>query len=149
MAGTAPLTVTAVTQQIKPEIYSKVEDEATIILTYPQAQCIIQASWNWPYHRKDLEVYGSTGYVHAVDKQTLRLRENVKSVEQTIALSPEAVPAADPFAYLAAVVRGEIAVMDTDLSALDNNLLVVRILDAARASAQQGKTVRLPPLAAL
>ena len=28
----------AVTQHIKPEIYPKVEDEATIVVTYPQAR---------------------------------------------------------------------------------------------------------------
>jgi hypothetical protein len=52
----APLTVTAVTQQIKPEIYPRVDDEATIILTYLHAQGILQASWNWPFDRKDMEV---------------------------------------------------------------------------------------------
>ncbi len=33
-------TVAAVTQQIKPEIYSRVDDEATIVLTYPKAQVL-------------------------------------------------------------------------------------------------------------
>lgn len=143
MGGAAPLTVTAVTQQMKPTIYPKVEDEATVILTYPQAQCVIQASWNWPYHRKDLEIYGQTGYLHAVDRQTLRLRESVQSPEQTLTLPPQPAPLTDPFAYFAAVVRGDVTVADTDLSALANNLIVVRILDAARTSAKQGKTVTL------
>ena len=66
MNGEKPLTVTAVTQQIKPEIYPKVDDEATIIITYPKAQAIIQASWNWPFDRKDMEVYGATGSVMTV-----------------------------------------------------------------------------------
>jgi predicted dehydrogenase len=44
MNGASPLTVTAVTQQIKPHIYPHVDDEATIILAYPRAQAIIQAS---------------------------------------------------------------------------------------------------------
>ncbi len=61
MDGQRPQTVTAVTQQIKPQIYSRVDDEATIILTYPRAQAIVQASWNWPFDRKDMEVYGQTG----------------------------------------------------------------------------------------
>ncbi len=51
MKGTEPLSVTAITQQIKPEVYPAVDDEATIILRYPQAQVIIQASWNWPFNR--------------------------------------------------------------------------------------------------
>jgi len=44
--------VTAVTQQIKPDVYPRVDDEATIVLTYPHAQAIIQASGNWPFSEK-------------------------------------------------------------------------------------------------
>src|SRR5208282_5145970 len=51
----------AVAQRIKPDIYPRVDDEATIVLTYPHAQAILQASWNWPFSRKDMEVYGKTG----------------------------------------------------------------------------------------
>jgi predicted dehydrogenase len=56
MKGERPQAVVAITQQIKPEVYPKVEDEATIIVTYPKAQGIIQASWNWPYNRKGKKV---------------------------------------------------------------------------------------------
>jgi hypothetical protein len=30
------------------------DDEATILLEYLKAEGIIQASWNWPFNRKDL-----------------------------------------------------------------------------------------------
>jgi hypothetical protein len=30
---------------------------------YPKAQGIIQASWNWPFDRKDMEIYGQTGHL--------------------------------------------------------------------------------------
>jgi predicted dehydrogenase len=56
MKGEKPVSVTAVTQHFKPAVYPKVDDEATIIVTYPAAQCIIQASWNWPFQPKR---YGS------------------------------------------------------------------------------------------
>jgi len=46
-----PLSLVAAPQHIKPELYPKVEDEATIVLAYPQCQAIIQASWNWPAGR--------------------------------------------------------------------------------------------------
>ena len=72
--GQRPLTVTAVTQQIKPDIYPLVDDEATIILTYPKAQAILQASWNWPYSRKDMEVYGRTGSVITVAANDITVR---------------------------------------------------------------------------
>jgi predicted dehydrogenase len=141
--GASPLAVTAVTQRIKPDIYPRVDDEATIILTYPTMQGIIQASWNWPVDRKDIEVYGQTGYVYAVDKGTLRLRTGPKQPEQSLTLEPGAAPFEDGFAYLAVVVRGQVAVRDTDLSALANNLIVMQILDAARESARTGRTVEL------
>ena len=67
MDGHVPLTVTSVMQQFKPHIYPKVDDEATIILTYPHAQCIIQASWKWHYNRKDMAVYGEAGYTITKD----------------------------------------------------------------------------------
>ena len=36
--GELPISVTAVTQQIKPEVYPHVDDEGTIVLAYPHAQ---------------------------------------------------------------------------------------------------------------
>jgi predicted dehydrogenase len=138
-----PLTVTAVTQTNKPEIYPKVDDEATIVLVYPGSQGIIQASWNWPIGRKDMEIYGQRGTVFAPDRGTLRVRPDEASREEVRILEPRPSPLDDPFAYLAAVVRGSITVEDTDLSSLANNVTVVRILDAARQSAASGRTVRL------
>ena len=143
MGGQAPLTVTAVTQTIKPEIYPKVDDEATVVLTYPHAQGIIQASWNWPIGRKDLEIYGLRGYVLAPDRSTLRLRRDEPSPEEVIRPDPRPALLGDPFAYLAAVVRGEVVVAPADPSALANNVTVARILDAARESARTGRAVRL------
>ena len=78
MDGQPPLTVTAVTQHIKPDVYTKVEDEATIILTYPKSQTIIQASWNWGVGRQDTEVYGKTGYVLTNGNDSVKLRATEK-----------------------------------------------------------------------
>jgi predicted dehydrogenase len=144
MGGQGPLTVTAVTQQVKPAIYPRVDDEATIVLAYPRAQAILQASWNWPVNRKDMEVYGERGYVLVPDRATLRLRRDESTPEETLSPGALPLPRQDPFAYLAAVVRGSVAVEPADLSALANNVTVARILDAARESARTGRTVRLP-----
>lgn len=144
MNGAVPLTVTAVTQQIKPDVYPKVDDEATIVLTYPRAQAIIQASWNWPVSRKDLELYGKSGYLLVPNATSLRLRQGDRgSTEEAITAPPRTEPTQDEWQYLAAVVRGTITVSDTDLSSLANNVTVVRILDAARTSARTGTTVKL------
>ena len=139
--GERPLSVMAVTQQIKPHIYPKVDDEATIIVTYPKAQGIIQASWNWPYSRKDMEIYGEHGYMIA-DRNGLKLRVSEKRKEEQISSSLQS-PYDDPFSYFRAVVQGQIKILPTDLSSLENNMIVVEILDAARRSAKEGKVVHL------
>ena len=143
MDGQRPTSVMAVTQQIKPEIYPKVEDEATIVLTYPHAQGIIQASWNWPFDRKDMEVYGRTGYVLVPQKDLLRVRKaGSEESELKLLAPPVPSPFTDEIAYLTAVVRSE--VQPAGLSSLELNLIVTEILDAARLSAQSGKRVNLP-----
>lgn len=144
MHGEEPISVTAVTQHFKPAIYPKVEDEATIIVTYPTAQCIIQASWNWPFSRKDMEVYGDKGYVIAEDNTTMRLRNQNTNGEQIVQVTQKDIPVyTDPFSYFVDVVRGKVKVAKYGLYSLENNLLVVKILDAARASAKTGKTILL------
>lgn len=141
MNGERPLTVTAVTQQIKPEIYPKVDDEATILLTYPHAQGIIQASWNWPFDRKDMEVYGKTGYLITVAQNSVRRRLEGQASEETVDAPQLASPFTDSIAYLRAVARGN--VKPSGLSSLSTNMVVTEILDAARRSAQTGQTIRL------
>lgn len=143
MGGQVPISVTAVLQTLKPEVYPKVDDEATILLTYPHTQGIIQGSWNWPVGRKDMEIYGTTGYLVAVDALTMRLRKRGNKAEDLLTLPPAPERVRDPFAYLAAVVRGEEMVTPGNLWSLENNLTVVRILDAARESARTGRTVVL------
>ncbi|HEY0433429.1 MAG TPA: Gfo/Idh/MocA family oxidoreductase [Chitinophagaceae bacterium] len=145
MKGVRPLSVTAVTQQLKPAIYPKVDDEATIILTYPDAQTIIQASWNWPMGRKDIEIYGHSGYVIA-DRNGWRVRKSGTDPETAETIPQLPPPMNDPFRYLAAAVRGEIQVRSTDLSSLENNMIVVEILEAAKKSAKDGKKIELRPL---
>jgi predicted dehydrogenase len=144
MQGQQPISVTAVTQHFKPGIYPEVDDEATIIVSYPTAQCIIQASWNWPFGRKDLEVYGQTGYVISANNTTMRLRAQPDTAEHSRQVTVADVAVyTDPFSYFADVIRNKIKVPENGLYALKTNVIVVRILDAARESAKTGKTVYL------
>jgi predicted dehydrogenase len=142
MDGRRPTAVTAVTQQIKPNLYPRVDDEATVILTYPRAQAILQASWNWPFGRKDIEVYGQTGYVVTVRNDDVRVRLRGKE-EQQIAAKPLPPPYDDSLSFLRAVIRGEVS--PDGPSSLETNVVVAEILDAARRSAASGKSI---PLAA-
>ncbi|MEC3880972.1 Gfo/Idh/MocA family protein [Parapedobacter sp. 10938] len=145
MDGVRPLSVTAVIHQNKPDIYQEVDDEATIILQYPRAQAVIQASWNWPFSRKDMEVYGTQGYAIATDATTLRYRlQRDNAAEETRKLRPREAPFNDPFSVLAAVVNGSLVLDHSDLYGLPINIVTVEILEAAMKSAAQQKTIYLP-----
>lgn len=141
--GERPQSVTAVTQQIKPQIYPRVDDEATIILKYPQSEAIIQASWNWPFDRKDMEVYGATGYGITLKKDEIRVRRAGDKQEEQLAARPVPAPYDNELSYLRAVILE--GAKEDALSSLETNVTVTEILDAARRSAAEGKTVLLPP----
>jgi predicted dehydrogenase len=138
MGGKAPIAVTAVTKQIKPAIYPNVDDDATILLEYPGATGIVEASWNWTFGIKDFEVFGEKAYLHALNGNTLQRRDTVSYYN--VPLKKAAYT--DNLVYLAAVLRGQLKPAG-DLSSLENNLIVVKILDAARRSAKEGKRIVL------
>ena len=140
MDGQRPIAVTAMTHRFKPAIYPKVDDEATILIEYPGAQGIAQASWNWPFGRKDLEVYAERAYAIATGPNSVKTRLP-GGPETTGALAEWPADERDYIAYLTAVVRGRLT--PSGLSGIDNNVIVVEILDAARESAQTGKRVVL------
>jgi predicted dehydrogenase len=143
LGGQRPRSVLAVTQNFQPERYPHVDDEATIVLSYPNTQGIIQASWNWPFPRKDFEVYGQRGSVIAVRPDLLRKRMDVNKPEFEETPTPLKTPWTDSLTHLAAVVRGEI--QPSGPPSLENNLIVTEILDAARQSAKTGRSVDLAP----
>ncbi|MDF2159179.1 Gfo/Idh/MocA family oxidoreductase [Algoriphagus sp. CAU 1675] len=146
MNGEVPISVTAVTQQLQPENNPKVEDDATIIVNYAHAQVIIQASWDWPIGRKDMEIYGMTGAIFADNRNQLRVRiaQRYDGFDEQIFKLPEMDPPyPDPFLLLKAVVRNELELPEYDLYGLKNNMVVMEILEAARISAYEGKTIFL------
>ncbi len=138
MHGKAPISVTAVTHQIKPSIYPKVDDDATILLEYPDATGIIEASWNWPYGIKDWEVFGTNGYLHALNGN--QLLQRMENSYDSIAVKPAIYR--DNLHYLADVLSGKTD-PGNDCSSLPNNLIVVRILEAASRSAKEGRKITL------
>jgi len=141
MDNQRPIKVTALTQTNKPAIYAHVDDEATVLLEYPKAQGIIQASWNWPVGRKDFEVYGATGYAIATGGDNLRVRLAAAQAEETPALPDLKPQEADSISYLIGIARGKFE--PRGLSSLENNIIVIEILDAARESARTGRTITL------
>ncbi len=146
MKGEKPLSVTAVTQQQQPENNPKVDDDATIILKYTNSNAIVQASWDWPIGRKDMEIYGLKGVIYADNRHDLRIRisEGYDGyIEESYKLEERTAPFNDPFSLFAAVIRNELTLEPFDLSSLENNMIVMEILDAAIKSAKTKKTIEI------
>jgi predicted dehydrogenase len=144
LKGQEPVSVTAVTNQFKPHIYPQVDDDATIVLNYPSLQVIIQASWNWTFNRKDMEIYGDAGAITAVNANKMRLRNSKNGPEQEKTVTEKDIPVyTNPFSYLHAVLRGIEKPEPFGLYTVENNIIVNSILEAAKISAKTGKTVKL------
>lgn len=136
--GKRPIAVTAVTRNFKPGIYPKVDDDATIILEYENATGIIQASWDWSYSIKSLQVYGIDKSYHAPNGSKLLKQTSPKKVQEIKLIEYYQ----NHLTYLKDVLKGKIN-PENDLSSLSNNLIVVEILEAARKSAKSGKRVKM------
>ncbi len=144
--GKRPNSITAITQQLQAENNPNVDDEATIILTYEDSKTTVQASWNWPIGRKDMEVYGEQGVIYADNRNALRVRisEGYDGFsESSYQLEERAEPWNDPFTLFARVIRAELKLEPYDLYSLENNMIVMEILDAAKRSTKEGKTIYL------
>ncbi|MGZ3758052.1 MAG: Gfo/Idh/MocA family protein [Mucilaginibacter sp.] len=141
MKGQKPIAVYAIAKHYQPKVYPKVEDEADIVIEYPTATGYIEGSWDWPFSIKDLEVFGETGYLHAVDRDNLvmRRRENIKSIRE---VKPIPAPQNEAVPYFNAVLSKALS-GDDDRSSLKYNMIVMEILDAAKRSINEGKRIVL------
>jgi len=92
-----------------------------------------------------MEVYGATGYAITVAADKVRIRHEHDSEEHLVTAEALSGAQSNSLSYLAAVLRGELEPKG-DQTALDTNVIVMQILDAARESARTGKSVRLQRL---
>ena len=148
MNGEKPISVTAVTQTQQPINHPNVDDDATIILNYDTCNAIIQASWNWPIGRKDMEIYGTKGVAYADNDKNLRLRISTgyaDFTEEKFTFDNRPYPYRDPFMFFQALIEQKVQLEPYDLSSLKNNMVVMEVLSAAVKSAKSKKTVVLKP----
>ena len=141
MEGQKPIAVTAVARHFKLNVYPKVEDDVNILIEYPTATGLVEASWNWPFSIKDLEVFGDKGYMHALDKNNIvtRVNDTSTSASNTTALE---TPLDNPVTYLQLVLKNRLLGIN-DRSSLKYNMIVMQILDAAKRSIAEGKRIVL------
>ena len=141
LKGETPTSVYGILKQHKPHNYPKVDDDSTIIIEYPNTTVQIMASWCWPTNRKDMYIYGHDGYIY--QKTGQQMETVIKDVHTPLFDAPKLQPPFDDtFRLLKAVVRGEVTLDPYDPNSLENNVMVVRILEAAKESSRLGRPVK-------
>jgi predicted dehydrogenase len=90
-----------------------------------------------------MEVYGQSGTIMAKDRSSISYRFNEKNNDSSMKIPERKAPYDDPFSFFKAVVRKNITMSDNDLSALPLNMIVMEILEAAKKSAIERKTIYL------
>jgi predicted dehydrogenase len=141
-----PSRVYATTRKLKVEQNNKVDDDATLVLDYPDATSVIEASWDWPFNKDSVQVFGPKGSLLA-RHSTLQLRAansrgpNAGPDGESLNLDPLPKEASNPVAYFVDCIRNNKPIEDPVSAQL--NVQVMEILDAARESARTGKPQEL------
>ena len=134
-----PASVYASTLQLQPDLYPKVEDNATIILNYKDGVSILEASWDLPPRPPSPnEIYGRAGSIVLGRTPEIRTKSNTPEPLKVEPLPPER---SEPIAYMVSRITAGQPV--DGLGALDLNVEVNEVLDAAKASAKTGRAVKL------
>ena len=134
-----PESVYAQVNRIQPERFPKVEDNATLVLHYKNGVGIYEGSWDLPRSYQDLEVFGRTGSIYMRNGK-VELRKG--SEAHDVVLEAPAPERAEPIAYMVSCIRGQKPI--EGLTALDINVGVNEIIEAALESVRTGRAVALP-----
>jgi len=141
-----PTRVSAMTQKLKVEQHNPVDDDATIVLDYPDGMAIIEASWDWPYSMGQVQVFGLKGSLLATARD-LFFRSPSDSVAKVglagerVALDAPPRETGNPISYFVDCIRNDKPIEDP--LSMKLNVQVMEILDAARESVRTGKSQAL------
>jgi predicted dehydrogenase len=140
-----PTKVFATSLKLKSEQHNKVDDDATLLLEYPDATVIVEASWDWPYGMDQVQVFGAKGSLTARhdDLYYRSGRRTAGDGPEGEAVKLEALPhdASNPVAYFLNCIRENKPIEDPVSARL--NVQVVEILSAARESIASGQAQEL------
>ncbi len=134
-----PTSVFAHVNHLRPEEFGKVEDNATIVLTYPKAVALLEGSWDLPRSFQDLEVFGRQGSLY-MTRDKVEVRKS-RGPAQEVKIDPLPAQSAEPIANMIHSI--ETKTEPGGMVALDINVQVVQILDAAKESIKTGRAVAM------
>ena len=142
-----PATVFARSLKLKVKQHNAVEDDAVIVLEYPDGTAILEPSWDWPFTMERIQVFGPHGSLMALPDALLFRGYNVKATAQAPdgqpeSLSPLTPVMSNPIAYLIECIQQNRPI--TGMLSAHLNVEVNEILDAARESIRTGRPVAMP-----
>ena len=141
-----PSRVYATAKNLKTEQHNRVDDDATIVLDYPDGTAILEASWDWPYGMDRVQVFGPKGSLLATAKELLFRGagedwHKVGLEGKPLELEALGAEKSNPVSYFVHCIRENKPVEDPVSARL--NVQVVEILDAARESIRTGRAQEL------
>jgi predicted dehydrogenase len=141
-----PTRVYATSLRLKTEQHNSVDDDATIVLEYPDATVVVEASWDWPYGMDQVQVFGAKGSLLAGHDDLLYRGGGKPEPSNSLEGEPqklESLPkkGSNPVAYFLHCIRENKPVEDPVSPGL--NVQVVEILSAARESILSGQAQQL------
>jgi predicted dehydrogenase len=141
-----PERVFATAKRLKVSQQNKVDDDATIVLDYPDATVIIEASWDWPYSMGQVQVFGPKGSMLATRSDLFYRSTDNRGAKtglegERISLNAPPQETSNPIAYFVDCIRHDKPIEDPLSTNL--NVQVMEILDAARESVRTGRAQEL------
>jgi predicted dehydrogenase len=143
-----PRRVYGTSLKLKTEQHNAVEDDATVVLEYPDATAILMPSWDWSYGKGQVEFFGPKGSLLVRGDGLLfqpaaepnRLDNPDGKPVETSPVPPEK---RDGVAYFLYCIRNNQPI--EGLVSAPINVGVNEIIDAAKESIRTGRAVSMPP----
>ncbi len=133
-----PESVYATVNHLRPDRFPKVEDNATLVLHYKNGVGIFEGSWDLPRSFQDLEVFGRDGVLY-MQNGKVELRKGRESKE--VPIDPLPAERAKPVTYMVETLKAGKQI--EGMTAMDINVEVIEIIEAAKESVKTGRAVKL------
>ena len=142
-----PQRVYAASLKLKTEQHNAVEDDATVILEYPDATAILMPSWDWSYGKGQAEIFGSKGsFLARGDGLLFQPAEGETSVQNPDGKPVETQPVPpekrNGVAYFLSCIRNNKPIEGAVSATV--NVGVNEIIDAAKESIRTHRAVLMP-----
>jgi predicted dehydrogenase len=134
-----PESVYATVNHLRPETFPKVEDNATIVLHWKNGSGLFEGSWDLPRSFQELEIFGRQASVYMANGK-VEIRKGRQPMAP-VDIAPLPAERAEPIAYMIHAIQSGKPI--EGMTAIDINVGVNEIIDAAKESVRTGKAVKL------